>query len=191
MLAQQDGPRAVQHGAQRHRDDYRVVQRPRDRDEVGDEIDRDDEVEENQREEELSPPRYPPISEQASKHDYAVGDEARHGDGVGSPPHGNEREDCSGVQDERRERGNDEDLPVRHRARTIAQPRSAQVVRSSPGRLPGLPRLDSDPKSLRVRSAMVGGPCPRRGSSSAPHSAQPAANADTRSPQLGHVWGPA
>ena len=48
MLAQQDGPRAVQHGAQRHRDDYRVVQRPRDRDEVGDEIDHD-EVEENQR----------------------------------------------------------------------------------------------------------------------------------------------
>ena len=33
------------------------------------------------------------------------------------------------------------------------------------------------------------GPWLRRGSSSAPHSAQPAAKALTRSPQLGHTWG--
>ncbi len=36
-------------------------------------------------------------------------------------------------------------------------------------------------------SAMERGPCARRGSSSAPQSAQPAAKALTRSPQRGHL----
>lgn len=57
--------------------------------------------------------------------------------------------------------------------------RPRRLARRSPSRIP--------PASL---TRCGGGACPRRGSSGAPQMAHPAANAVTRSPQRGQMWGP-
>jgi len=122
VLPDEAGPARAQQRARDGRDEDGVVELPGDRDEVGDEVDRDGEVGDEREEEQFAAARHASIAEQPAKEDEAVGDEA--GDRARVAPtsgHQQPGHEC-GVEGERDREGDQEPLPRAHGADDIRSP---------------------------------------------------------------------
>ncbi len=108
MRGQQLSAVPAQDGSQHDPHQDRVVQLPCDRDEVGDEIERQRQVADEQAEQQLVATRYPSIAKKPSEEDSAVRHEAGHGASVLPPPQKQQQRDERCV-DRERSQGDEED----------------------------------------------------------------------------------
>jgi RimJ/RimL family protein N-acetyltransferase len=119
MLIEQARTATAQGEAQADPDDDRVVQLPSDRDEVGDQVKRQRQVGEDEEEDELARARHALVSEQASKEDEAIGDEAGQGSRLASASNGEQDENEERVENEERGEGNEGKAQGRHQCRLV------------------------------------------------------------------------
>ena len=127
MLLEQLDAGAAHDAAKDEGDDDRVVELAGDRDEVGDEVDRHEEVRDERAEEQLVPARHTPVREQALEEDHAVGNEPGERTRVLAASENDEGEDEAAVQDDH-SKEDEPELP--HRPHDAAARRLTLSVRS-------------------------------------------------------------
>lgn len=99
------GPRGSEEPAEHQRDHDQIVELADDRQEVGDEVDRREEVADRGRHQQLPPARDAPVPEQAFQQDDAIGDEAGQSASVGPAAGQHEKEHGNDVDGQDGDRG--------------------------------------------------------------------------------------
>ena len=112
-------------------DDYRVVELPRDGDEVGNEIERQREVADEAEEKQLARTGNARVTSEPGDEDDAVRDEGGERPRLGAPAEEDERDDERGVDDHRNRDSDEEPLPPRH-ARNLILLRTLEDVVDCP-----------------------------------------------------------
>lgn len=130
VLVDQLSTAAVQDEPESQGDQDRVVELTRNRDEVGDQVDRQRQVAEHQDERELAESRHAIVDEESPEEDEAIGNEARHRSCLTSTADDEQGEDDARVENEKCSKRDKGQLRNRHPYNVA--PRPGPALRGSP-----------------------------------------------------------